>query len=488
MSLKLKSLLKNSLIYSLSGITGNFIGIFLVPVYTRIFSPAEYGVIDLIATVTAFLNLFLIVGLDSAVGRYYVDAENNEDKKLTASTTLFYLIVSSFPAILILVLFSKHISNLIFGEATYSIFLTVALASIPFSVLFAHFQNMLKWRFQPGLYATTSVGSLLFQVCLTIYLVVFLRIGIIGIYIARLATTVIFSTIGFWLTRSSFSLVFSFKRLKELLYFGVPLIPLSLSHYIMTYSDRYFLRYFAGLDEVGLYGIGYRLASVISLLVVGFQHAWGPFVYSTYKSVDAKETFCKVYDYASILVCFAILALSLFSREILQIFTTQKYLDAYNVIPFIAASIAAYTFGGYFSFGIGIAKKNIHRAWGGGLAALINLALNAILIPLFGMIGAAVATIASFLMLGVMLMRISQRYYRIEYRFKANFTMYFITALVIFFAYNFLPDGFTFLSVCAKLFLLAGFTAIPFSLKLVGKKEINYARNLFIRAGGVLTS
>ena len=481
MSTNLLKLFKGSLVYSLSGLAGRFIGVFLVPVYTRIFSPDQYGVIDLISTFIVFLNILLILGLDSAVGRYYVDTENKGDKKLTASTTLYSILAFSIVVVLLLILFSNKISILLFDTPVYSTILTVALASVPFSILFASFQNLLKWNYQPGLFAITSVGCLLIQASFVIYFVVFLKLGILGIYVGSLVTFIIFSGVGFWLTRSSYTLNFSSRRLKELLYFGVPLIPLSLAHYIMTYSDRYFLNHFSGLHEVGLYGIGYKLASLISILLLGFQHAWGPFVYSTYKNKNAKQVFSKTFDYVSIAICLGILALSLFSKEILLFFTTQEYIEAYKVVPLIMASIATYTLGGYFSVGIGIAKKNIHRAWSGGVAALTNLVLNYLLIPPLGMIGAATATIISFLVLGGILTLISQRYYYIEYKFGVNFIMYFLTALIILIAYKFLPSGLTFESISLKCCLLLVFIVVPFSLRLVGEKELRYVGNIFVK-------
>lgn len=475
----MRRFVKDSFIYSLGGFAGQFVGVFLVPVYTRIFSPDDYGIIDLIATVTFFLNFFLILGLDSATGRYYVDAVGDDDRKLTTSTTLYYLIAFTFFTVLLLISFSKEITAAIFGDSGNSFILTIALAAIPFSVLFASCQSLLKFRFQPIAFASLSIASLLIQISLTIYLVVYMRIGIIGIFIARLVTMVLFSVIGLWLTRDSYSRTFSFKRLKELLYFGIPLVPLSLAHYIMTYSDRYFLRYFIGLNEVGQYGVGYKLASVMGLLVFGFQTAWGPYVLSTYKSKEARRVFSKIYDYASITICVAFLLLSLFAKEILLIFATGDYVEAYKVVPFLVASIATYTFGGYFAIGIGIAKKNIHRAWGGAVAALINLGLNYLLIPPLGMIGAAIATIISFLVLGVILMRISQIYYRVEYRFRANFAMYIIAVLLVIIAYRFIPSGLKFEIISLKLGMLAGFLSVPFMLRLVDNEEIRYLVSTF---------
>lgn len=480
---KLWELFKSSAIYSLGGLASRFIGVFLVPLYTRIFSPDQYGIIDLIATMTVLLNLLLTLGLNSAIGRYYVDAESDHDKKLTASTGFLYLLGFSFPIASVLIIFSKQISFVTFGTPEYWSYLSVAFAVLPFSVLFGNFLNLLKFRFQPKTYAALSVGNLLMQTGLTIYLVLGLRVGIIGIYFARLATVAVFSALGFWVTKSSYVHTFSFERLKALLYFGVPMLPLSLAYYIMTYSDRYFLRHFSGLHEVGLYGLAYRISSVVGLILLGFRNAWGPFVYSSYKDENARALFAKVYDYASILVTSGILAVSLFGREILLIFTTRAYTEAYKVIPFIAASTAAYTFGGYFAVGIGIAKKNIHRAWAGTVVAILNLGLNYLLIPRLGMIGAAVATILSFLVLGFILMHFSQRYYRVPHRFRAHFIMYGVAALIIFVSFRLLPQSFTASTLSIRLALLSGFAVVPFLLKLIGLKEITAAKKVFEKVG-----
>jgi hypothetical protein len=97
------------------------VGVVLIPVYTRVFSPEQYGVVDLISTMVALLNLFLFVGLDSAVGRYYADTDEDRDKKKTASTGLYYLIASTITGVVLLVWFSREISNLVFGDPMYSL-------------------------------------------------------------------------------------------------------------------------------------------------------------------------------------------------------------------------------------------------------------------------------------------------------------------------------------------------------------------------------
>ncbi len=476
-------MLKESALYSLSAIASPFIGIILVPIYTRIFSPDEYGIIELITTVTALLTLFLIAGLETGIGRYYVDTGSSDHKRKIASTGIAYLMLTAVIVIAGLMMFSNDLSLLLFHSGDYSTVLLVALACVPFIVLVSSFANLLRFRLQPMRAVFLALGTLLLQTALIIIFVVIMNRGIVGIYIATLITQFVFALVGFFLTYDSYAPVFSWSRLKLILSFGLPYLLLSFCYFIMTNSDRYFLNYYQGLSAVGIYGIGYKVASVIGVAVMGFQLAWGPFIYSTYKDEDAKRTFARVFDYVSVAACILLLGLSLFSRELMYVFTTAQYFEAYVVVPFISAGLIIYTLGGYFSIGVGIAKKTIHVAWTGIVAALVNLSLNWLLIPLFGMIGAAVSAVFSFLLLAVLLMTISQKLYRVPYRFGVNGIMYLVTAVIIAVAYLFMMNSITWMNASIKVLLLLGFLAVPFALKLLGVAEVKYLFGLVTRAG-----
>jgi O-antigen/teichoic acid export membrane protein len=477
---KLLRISKDSLIYSLRGFAQSFIGIFLVPIYTRIFSPSDYGVIDLITTIIIFLNMILTMGLDNSVTRYYVDSKDEKDKKMTASTGLIYGAFSSFIVTFILILLSPKLSNIILGNSISYVILMIALITLPINIISLYCLGLLRMKFQSLLFVITAIGEMILGVSLTIYLVVFRRVGIIGIYIAQMINFTTFSIIRFYLTRTSFGFVFSFKRLKELMAFGAPTIPLSTAHYVMTYTNRYFLKYYSGLNAVGLYGIGFRVSSLISLIVAGFQFAWGPFVLSTYNDVNAKETFSKIYDYFAIIVCLAVLALSLYSKEVLTIFATREYMEAYKTVPFISTSIVTYTLGGYFAIGISIAKKTWHYIWISVVVSVINIILNVFLIKYLGLVGSVISLVLSFIVLGFLLMKVSQRYYPIEFHFYRHFIMYFIAGLIIFVVYKFMPTNLSLMvSITAKASLVIIFIIVPFALKLIGRIEIEYIRILF---------
>jgi O-antigen/teichoic acid export membrane protein len=267
-----------------------------------------------------------------------------------------------------------------------------------------------------------------------------------------------------------------------MLKFGAPLIPVAVAYYLITYSDRYFLRYFQGLESVGLYAMSVRVSAVMTLILNGFQMAMGPFVYSHYKEEHAPETFARTFDYVSVAVTLAVTGLALLAADVVAVVGTPAYLPAHVVVPLLATGTAAYGLGAYFSFGIGIAKKTFHRAWVTVLAASMNVVLNLLLVPWIGMVGAATSTALSFLTLAVLQMKISQGYYRVPYKFKRHFVVYGTAAAVIALAYGTGLDrpGFATLPVKAALVGVVLLSAV--AAGLVTRREYEYARSLVARA------
>jgi len=480
----IKRFFKDAATYAVSGMATTFIGVVMVPIYTRVFTPSEYGALDLINTLLAFLILFGMMGQPSAVGRFYVDAESDLDRRLYASTSGVFVFLLAAVVAAIGLLARGPVADFLLGTRVYGPALVVAMMTFPFTVLFRFLQNMLKWRQEPLRYLLVSVGAMVLGLGLTIYLVVVAGMGVTGVFLAMLVNSVVFSSVAFIAGRTSFAAGFSRSRLSDLLKFGAPLIPVGIAYYLLTYSNRYFLRYFEGLETVGLYAIGVRVSAVLALMLNGFQMAIGPFVYSHYKEPDAPQTFAKTFDYVSVATTLAVTTLALFASDIVAVFATPTYMPAHVVVPLLAAGTAMYGLGAYFSFGIGIAKKTIHRAWTGALAAGVNVLLNVVLVPRWGMMGAACATAFSFALLAWIQMRLSQKYYRVPYRFGRNFAMYGAAAAVIAVAYGTGLHAHGLALAPVKLALVAAVGASAALAGLLTAKELRYAKSLVSGALG----
>lgn len=481
---RIREFLKDSVTYAVSGAATTFIGVVMVPIYTRVFTPAEYGALDLISSLVAFLILILMMGQPSAIGRFYVDARDALDARVSASTSGFFTLLVTLAVSAILLIFYRGIAQLLHGTPQYSTAVALALCAVPFMVQFRLLQNLLKWRQEPMRYAGLSVASLVIGLSVTIYLVVIAKLGINGVFAATLINSVLFCLLGLYMVRTSLAFTFSWDRLRELMTFGLPLIPVAASYYFITYSSRYVIRYFLDLDDVGMYAIGVRVASVLALLLNGFQMAIGPFVYAHYKDDDAPETFSKTFDYVSVATALGVTGLALFAGDVVSRFATPEYLPGHKVVPLLAVGTAAYGLGAYFSFGIGIAKKTIHRAWTGVLAAALNVALSLLLVPWLGIYGAALATCCAFLVLAVIQMRISQGLYKVPYRFWRNAVVYMaaVAAMVLAFFTDLSRPGLPL--VLPKLGLLGAVFGSAVAMGIIRKREFRFAVRFLKRTLG----
>ena len=211
---------------------------------------------------------------------------------------------------------------------------------------------------------------------------------------------------------------FSFSRpeLRRMLAFGLPLIPGALGLWILAVSDRYFLQFLSTSHELGLYSLGYKFGVAIDFLLIGpFQLSWLPFVFSTAGEANAKEVFSRVLTYFLFVIILIALAISVLAKEVLAVMATPVFQEAYKVIPLITLSYVLY--GCYFALNLGIyvGGKTKYLAVFVGASAVLNLGLNLLLVPRYGMMGAAVATLTCYLMLPIASYFISKRYYAVNY-------------------------------------------------------------------------
>lgn len=475
----LRRFFKESLIYTIGGAARQLVGIILVPIYTRVFAPAEFGVIDLLTTVISILIIVLMLGIDSGLGRYYADTDDHGERREIASTSLLYLLGGGVLLLPIAIGFRQPLSTFILGEPHYSGIFALAACSVAPTLLLMHFKNVLKWQRRAKTVLLFSIAAILTQTALTILLVVGFRMGLAGIYIAAIAVPFTFLPIGWYLTRQTHIVTFSTRWLSRMIRYGTPIAFLGAAVYVLTYADRYFLQYYHGLAAVGLYGLAYKVASAVSLLFMGFRVALGPFVYSTFREEGAPQKYAQIFDYVSVICAILLLTVSLFAREIVLIFGGRTYEAAYPVVPLLAGSLAVYTLGSYFAFGIGIAEKTIHQVWTSGSAAGLNIALNFLLIPRFGVWGAAIATFGSYILLAGLQQIISQRYYRVPYRYVPHFAMYSVLAILVFGGMWYGVDKTLTERLVAKAAILVIGSTVPVLFHLVGKSD-------FLRLLGLL--
>jgi O-antigen/teichoic acid export membrane protein len=204
--------------------------------------------------------------------------------------------------------------------------------------------------------------------------------------------------------------------------FGVPLVPAALALIAVNFSDRFFLVHLASLDEVGLYEIGVRIASAMVLLLTAFRMAWPAFAYSIEDEAEAKRTYAFVLTYLVVVASWLALALGLLAPWLVRLLTTPDYYEGQRVVAPLAFGGMAYAAYIVMAIGVGRAKRTQFNWAITGVAALVNVVLNVILIPPYGMIGAAAATVAAYCVMFLAMTWYAQRVFPVPYQWRRVLT------------------------------------------------------------------
>ncbi len=481
---QLLRLSKHSIIYGLGVAVSQAVAFFLLPVYTRYLTPADYGGLEIFQTTLSILSIILVMGLTTALFRSYFNYDDEEKRKTVVGTVFIFLTGTSFLFLLVFMALAGDFSALFFGSAEYTFYFRVIFLTLFFDVGIAIALSVFRAREESKKYAIFALIRFLATAGLNILFVVVLHKGVLGILEGGLiAAFLLYSGLLRDIIRNA-KLRPSMAELKEMLSFGLPLVPAGLAAWIMTMADRYFLKFLSTPTELGLYSLGYKFGMIVQVLIVGpFNLAWAPFLLSIAKEKEARQVYSSVLTYFALVAIAVALVLSVLSKELLIVATTPPFYDAYKVIPLIAVSYVLY--GCYFVFNPGmlIAKKTKYAAAIVGAGAIVNLGLDYLLIPGYGMMGAATATVVSYLLLPIGMFFLSRGYYPVKYEW-GRVAKIFLAAGLVYAGSLFIRNDSAIIAGALKLVSLLGFPLLLFAFRFFKPEEIQKAKEIFRAAPG----
>lgn len=418
----LRRLLKDASLYSLSSLLARGFSFITVPIFTRILTPADYGALDLLSYFALLAPLVIGCALDQAVGRYYLDDTLDEtERNRVASTGLFYNVIA-FAVVATLLwptapYLAEHWLDGQVGPGT----LRIVFCSLWIYAIFYITTNQLRYMFLARAFTLITMGNIVVSTLAGLAFIVWLDLGVAGVFLGQALGQLLFSVVTIWLARDCYRAVFDLAILRRMLRYGLPLVPGTLAFFVMQYVDRYILNEMRGLAELGIYGMGARIASLVNLFLMGFQGAWWPHVMKSFREPGAAESFRMVFELYLFVTLVILVGLALFGREALLLLTTPEFAQGYAVIPLLVLGAIMSSIANYFTYGIQIAEKNHWRMWLNLAALAACVGLNLLLIPTFGALGAGLANALCALLLAAASLAVSQRYYRVPYRWPAIF-------------------------------------------------------------------
>lgn len=391
----LRELGKSFFIYGLASTIGRFISLFMVPLYTRIFTPEQYGEMDIIATVYAFVSIFGLAQLESAFSRFYYSAKDTHERKLHASTALWMILALSVLFGIILALLSKMASLLLFQTDAHANSFVVVAVMVPVSNIFTLFTVMMRFMKKPYMFAVIILFQLLAQVGLSIFLVVGLHMGIIGRFYGQLlgffAATIVLcvylrNMLGFQVSR---------EKIANNLRYSLPLVPMIIANWLNVNIGRFIMLGMLTLADIGLYSVAMKFASVMQLIDQAFRMTWGPIMWETLLKDNHRVIYIRMMKTIAVGVLAVVSCIALFSREIVALLAAKSYLAAAPILGLLVFSQGMLIISQTINLGPGIRKKTGYFTGIAVATTLTNIGLMLVLIPAFGLIGVPLAMLIS---------------------------------------------------------------------------------------------
>jgi O-antigen/teichoic acid export membrane protein len=272
---------------------------------------------------------------------------------------------------------------------------------------------------RPLLFSTATIANLLVTVTATVVLVVGFHQRALGVVVGNWIGTLSVYLVLLGYRRYQLGLQFDRGLFRQMNRFGMPLVPSQLALWTLTFSDRFFIAKLKGQTEVGHYSVGVRIASAALLLLAAFRLAWPAFAYSIDDEDEAKRTYGYVLTYLLFVFSWLAVTLGLLAPWLVRLLTGRpEFHEGARIVPLSAFAVTA--LGGYIvvSIGIGRARKTQFNWVVTGVAALVDVGLNFALVPSFGMIGAAVAGVAAYASMFVLMSLHAQRVYPVPYQWR----------------------------------------------------------------------
>ena len=401
--------------YGASTVLTRAAALLIVPIYTRLLGPAEYGAIDILSIFGNLVTLTIALEISQAVARFIPDEADGRPRAIVVTTAVGFTIVVYTAFLALALAFVEPLRALLVNDLASTLAVALAVSSAWAIGIFQLLQTVLRFAMRPLAYMIASVVFSLGGLALSVTLVVAFDAGVAGIFAGQVIGGIAGSLVATAAIRQLFVAAFDIRVLRRMLAFSIPLVPASIGVFVTLYIDRIALSALVSLSAVGVFGIGYRLASAISLLLIGFQMALTPLIYQRYREPSTPGDLARIFRIFVGGALMAAAALSVFAPEILRVLTTAPYYAAQSIVPILAPAILLSNMY-VFMPGLSIAKQTAVIALitigGGALNTLLSLSL----IPLMGIEGAAVATLITATVVFAAYSVTSQRAYPVPHR------------------------------------------------------------------------
>ncbi len=438
--MKIKTELKNLLVYGMGNISQHALNFLLLPLYLKLFSPAQYGVINILWLVCTFISIFASAGLMSALHRQYF-LETEIDKRILPGVMIVWYMAASVIIGSIIVAFSGNICLALFSNTTYVREIKLLSLIIPLTLIVDIPYNIFRLEKQSVRFAVFSIVKLLLDVILKFLFIVVLGRSVLGFFESTVISLCIVNFIIFFLTKDNIKLNVDVNQLKKLLTLGFPFVFTGFSIWSLGAIDRFLINFFIDESAVGVYSTGAKFSQIFNIVLYRPISLLLPPTIFAYiaKHTDAenKAFFVKLLNILIVAGGAFTIVVSIASADIIKILVTyfgtrSEYLESIPIIPYLTLGNFFYYLGMPAGYVILMIKKTKIPAIVSLFAAIGNVILNCIFISILDELGAAVATFISFFLYTSGVYYFTHRVYQVGYNVKSILLEFVFIILIVF--------------------------------------------------------
>jgi O-antigen/teichoic acid export membrane protein len=404
--------------YTAASIVSKVIAVALLPLYTRYLSTADYGAAEILFAAVVTASIVVRFGLIEAILRFYYKDDEDPRKVVAGSFAgLFWL---STIGALVLLPFAGPLSEVLLPEAeklggSAPELVRIAIAGLWVLTMWEFMLTLYRLEERARAYFLTTILNVLASIALTVVLVVGLEEGARGLLVGSYAAGGAFVLVLIALQWRRLSLRFDRGLMRRLFRFGLPTMPAEASLYLLNFVDRLIIVRSLGLAEAGLYSLAVKFAQAVNVLVRGFQLAWPPLAYSIRDDDEARRAYATIVTLFVAGCAWVVAGMWLFSRWIVRALAAPKFFDSWEAIGLISTAVTLYAL--YLVLVVilgrtGRTEFNFPAAIG---ALVANIALNLLLVPSLGIVGAGLALVASYLVVLGLMYVFTQRLFPVPY-------------------------------------------------------------------------
>ena len=387
-----KRLIKNTTIYALGDIIPRLLSFLAFPVLTHYLTPTDYGILNYINALSTFLMVVSFLCTNTYYLVHFYRCENEAEQKKLLGNLSTFIIFYNLLIVLMLLLCGNYFFKLLDSKISFYPYIIIGVLTNFFNIFSILPAALFRLLEKPLFLTMLNISRGIITLALNLILVVFFNYSALGVLYSLLILSTIYAVVFIIITQKYIIWNFNWKQIKEILIFSLPLVPGSLAYYITTISDRILIDKYLNLNDLGIYGTASTLALILNIFSYGAYKAFEPFIFKSWGSENFSRVFERIRNNFVCVLLFGSVGLSLFSKEFFQIFSGVKFHGAYFYVPMII--IGVYCSSVKMLYGTVVTAKGKTKINSGIsiFGAVISVVLNISLLPVFGLVAAALVS------------------------------------------------------------------------------------------------